>query len=73
MRVGEAKHSVRDPAPELTTLGVYLARVKFRIVAGETGEGHEVRIGDRPPWTPEGHSNVQVGVCVAESSFVAHR
>ena len=73
MRVGETEHSVGDPAPELTALGVHVAGVKLRVIAGKTGEGHEVGVGDRPPWTPEGHSDMQVGVGVAESSFVAHR
>src|SRR4029450_11036513 len=71
--VREAQHSVRHPATELAALGVHVARVKLRIIAGETGEGYEVRVRDGPPRAPEGHSDVQVGIGIAESSLAAHR
>ena len=44
MCIGQAEHAVRDTASELAVPRIDVARVQLRVIAGETGKGHEVGI-----------------------------
>src|SRR4051794_3872074 len=61
-----------DPTSELTRPRIDVARVKLRVIAGQTREADQVRVQDGPARAPEAHADKKVLVAIAQSRFVAH-
>src|SRR5512140_462431 len=56
VRVREPEHPVSDAPPELAALRVDVARVQFRVVAGQASESDEIGVGNRPSRAAERHA-----------------
>ena len=72
MRIGEPQHAVRYAPTELAALGVNIAGVELRVIAGQTGEADHIRIRDGAPRTAEPHPDEQILVSVAQARRFRH-
>ena len=49
---------MRDLAPELAVFGIDIAGVQFGKISCQSGESHEIRLGDRPARTAECQAHI---------------